>query len=98
VLRSPAPKQALLVDLYAGEDDVRKALADGAAEWARGEGAEGLHVEVLAGGATARMVERLGFHRREPGPGPVPFAVGEGALPRAVREGPWWIMGGDRDI
>jgi hypothetical protein len=94
--RGPGP--AALVDLYAGEDDARAALAAGAVEWARARDAESLHAEVLAGGETARMLDRVGFFRREAGPGPVPYAPGSGVVAAAVREGRWWAMGGDRDV
>ena len=97
VLRAEG-EAATLVDLFAAEPEARSALAAAAAEWAREKGAATLSTEVLEGGATAEMMSRLGFVRRDAGAGPVAFAPEGAAKADLVRDGRWWAMGGDRDI
>jgi len=100
VLREEEPNVVACVDLFAvEEDDVRRALAAHAVDWARERGAEALHAQALGGSATARMLERAGFVRREAGVGPMPFYASGSPLREALDDpASWWLIGGDRDI
>ncbi|MHC4549814.1 MAG: GNAT family N-acetyltransferase [Planctomycetota bacterium] len=100
VLRSVEPGVVNLVDLFAEEGNgVRRGLVAAAVEFARARDAEAIHVEVLAGTAPARMFAKLGFRKRDQGPGPVPF-VPPDSPDAGILTAPesWWITGGDRDV
>ncbi len=100
VLRSGESPVVSLVDLHTEEDEsVRLPLVAEAAHWARSQHAEALDVEVVAGSGSARMVESLGFVRREEHIGPVPFfAEGTAHTATLAAANNWWLMGGDRDV
>jgi hypothetical protein len=100
VLRSKETSAVSLLDLHATDDEsVRHGLVAAAVHWARDQNADSIDVEVVARSASARMVQRLGFLRREPHCGPVACAP-EGPPYAATLSAAdnWWLMGGDRDV
>jgi GNAT superfamily N-acetyltransferase len=99
VLRPTAPNVVALLDLCAEDEAVARALLSSASDWARKTDAAALHVEVLAEGPAAHLVQALGFVRREAQPGPLvcrpPDAPRAATLDAAAS---WWLLGGDRDV
>ena len=88
-----------LVDLQGEQTPVCGLLLSAAVDWAAGEGAAALHVEVLAESPAARLVRALGFIRRESEDGPVVFVPPDSAAATTLADATrWWLMGGDRDV
>ena len=99
VLRRTNAEIVSLVDLQGEHTGVCGTLLSGAIQWAAACDAAALHVEVLAESPTARMVQTLGFIRRESQVGPVAFWSPDCPLAGelgAVKN--WWLIGGDRDV
>jgi hypothetical protein len=99
VLRPTAPSIVALLDLCAEDAAVARALLASAADWAAKTDAAVLHVEALAEGPAARLVQTLGFVRREAQPGPMvcrPSASPLAATLDAAAN--WLLLGGDRDV
>ncbi|MDX2165629.1 MAG: GNAT family N-acetyltransferase [Deltaproteobacteria bacterium] len=99
IVRPTQPRLVALVELQAEDTEVAQALLSAAADWANARGAAALHVEVLAEGPAARLVQALGCVRREAHAGPMVCRPADsphaGTLDAAEQ---WWLMGGDRDV
>jgi hypothetical protein len=99
VVRRTTPSIVQLVDLRGENAEVTGALLSAAAQWAAAQDAAALHVEVLAEGPAAGMVQHLGLFRRESQVGPIVFHSPDsplaGSLDTATN---WWLIGGDRDV
>lgn len=99
VLRRANPRVVSVVDLQGQNEDICAALLSAALDHSRAQDAAALHVEVLAHSPAARLVETLGFFRRETSVGPVLFLSPD--CPHATKlqsATSWWLMGGDRDV
>jgi GNAT superfamily N-acetyltransferase len=99
VVRLDDAYTASLVEMQSADVDVCRALLSAAIDRAASLGAAALHVEALADSPVARLVEKLGFVRREAAEGPVvcwtPGSRLAGKLEAAEN---WWLLGGDRDV
>ena len=99
VLRRAGADTVSLVDMHGEQTRVCRTLLAAAARRATAQHAAALHVEVLAGSPSARMVQALGFVRRESDEGPVVFFPPDSAAASTLGEvKSWWLMGGDRDV
>ena len=88
------PDVLSMVDLCAADPDVRTALVVALVRLVREQGGAAVRAEVLDGSPACRMLEGLGFLRREQSTGP--FVVGGGGTPSRAAD--WWMTEGDRDI
>jgi hypothetical protein len=88
-----------LLDLHGEQTAICHMLVSAAVRWSAAQHAASLQVEVLAASPAARMIQALGFVRRESDDGPVvvvpPDAAGAATLADVTG---WWLMGGDRDV
>lgn len=99
VLRHTHSETVTLVDLQGEDARVCTMLLSGLIQQAVACVAAALHVEVLEGSPTARMVATLGFIRRESEGRTMAFWSPDCPLAGALADAQnWWLIGGDRDV
>jgi len=99
VLRAGEANSVVLVDLFTDEKAVRRALVAATNRLGRKQGAARIETEVLDEPGISRMLEGLGFVRREQGVGPVPYLSPSCPDRENLSDASsWWLNGGDRDI